>query len=162
MRADGWNWKTWSAWWSTRVPSTAYRLPWPARATCCSSRTRWALLAQGGKCRARMRPEQRGKASPAPNIGLELTASSVRCAPAFSRVRPLTGHNDNPFNGLHMNNGVRSTWPALLSGTGEGGKPRDKRLATLSHNRAHQPDLIPRLTTGTCDDGPGKRTGASG
>ena len=67
-------------------------------------------------------------------------------SPGFSGVRPLTGHNDNSCNELHMNNGVRSTWPAFTSGTREGGKPRDKSLATLSHTRVDQPDLIPMLT----------------
>ena len=33
-------------------------------------------------------------------------------SPGLSGVRPLTGHNDNSCNELHMNNGVRSTWPA--------------------------------------------------
>ena len=89
-----------------------------------------------------------------PHHHLQPTPSSVRCAPAFGSARPLTGHNDNLCNRLHMNNGVRSPWPALLSGTGEGGKPRDNSWATLSHSRVHQPDLIPRLTQGTCDDRP--------
>src|SRR5262245_49958329 len=75
-------------------------------------------------------------------------------APAFGRARPLTGHDDNLFNRLHMNHGVRSTWPGLLSGTCEGGKPRDNSAATLSHTGVDRPDLIPMLTRGTCEDGP--------
>jgi len=61
-----------------------------------------------------------------------------------------------------MNNGVRSTWPALMSGTREGGKPRDKSSATLSHGRVDRPDLIPMLTQETCENRPWKRTGESG
>jgi hypothetical protein len=99
---------------------------------------------------------------PAPNHRLQPTPSSVRCAPAFRRPRPLTGHTDSPYNGLHMHNGVRSTWPALLSGTREGGKPRDKSAATLSHGRVDRPDLLPLLTQATCANRPCKRTGASG
>jgi hypothetical protein len=57
-------------------------------------------------------------------------------------------------HGLHMNNGVRSPWPALRSGTREGGKPRDNSAATLSQTGVDRPDLIPMLTQGTCDDGP--------
>jgi hypothetical protein len=91
---------------------------------------------------------------PAPNQALHLTAYSVRSAPAFGSVRPLTGHNDNLFNRLHMNNGVRSTWPALMRGTRKGGKPRDNSSATLSQTWVDRPDLIPRLTQGTCDDRP--------
>ena len=53
----------------------------------------------------------------------------------FRASRSLTGHIDSLFNRLHMNNGVRSTWPAFTSGTREGGKPRDKSSATPSHNR---------------------------
>jgi hypothetical protein len=57
----------------------------------------------------------------------------LRDAPGFSHARPLTGHIDSLFNRLHMNNGVRSTWPAFTSGTRGGGKPRDKSLASGSH-----------------------------
>ena len=58
-------------------------------------------------------------------------------------------------NGLRpMNNGVRSTWPALMRGTREGGKPRDKSSATSSHEHVDRPDLIPMLTRGTCVKGP--------
>jgi hypothetical protein len=85
---------------------------------------------------------------------VERTPFSVRCAPASRCPRPLTGHTDSPYNGLHMNNGVRSTWPALISGTREGGKPRDKSSATRSHGRVDRPDLIPRLTQETCDNRP--------
>ena len=72
--------------------------------------------------------------------------SQISDSPGLRGVRPLTGHNDNSCNELHMNNGVRSTWPASAGGTSWGGKPRDKRLATLSHTRVDQPDLIPMLT----------------
>ena len=82
------------------------------------------------------------------------TPSSVRCARASRRPRSLTGHIDSPHSGLHMNNGVRSPWPAFTSGTREGRKPRDNSLATLSRTKIIRPDLIPMLTQGTCVDRP--------
>ena len=60
-------------------------------------------------------------------------------SPGLSGVRPLTGHNDNSCNELHMNNGVRSTWPAFTSGTREGGKPRS--LSGKQSVRLCRPEL---------------------
>ena len=62
-----------------------------------------------------------------------LDTTSFSLTGDYIPARPLTGHNDNLFNRLHMNNGVRSTWPALTSGTRGGGKPRDKSSASGSH-----------------------------
>ena len=86
-------------------------------------------------------------AVPEPSMG-EGTAEVE--APAFMPPRHLTWRIDCPRSGLHMNNGVRSSWPAFTSGTREGGKPSDKSSATCSHKPVDRPDLIPMVTRETC------------
>src|SRR5437763_11300019 len=89
-----------------------------------------------------------GAGAPAGGAAGASPGGAAARGPRAGRVGPrhLTWRIDCPQSGLHMNNGVRSTWRAFTSGTREGAKPRDKSSATPSQTGVDRPDLVPMVT----------------